>query len=196
MTRINGRTMVLAAVLVAAGLAAAGKPTAPATATAPATHSAPANDEQRVNRWIADLSSPNGMTRTTATKALFDLGQDALEPLKAAGAKQISPFGTIGSTRLDMVYSLLDGLRPNPPQRRAGYLTNGFGLTIEEGCTRDVLVKMGARHGFTVAGEPNPKTRPSCYVTLSPGRSLPDVLKAVLSAEPMVVTVNLNYFET
>ena len=149
-----------------------------------------------VKDLIADLSSADGPKRLAATKALFALDGNALEPLKQAGAKQISPFGTIDTSRLDMVYSLLDGLKPNPPGKRAGYTPNGLGLRVEAGCTRDEVAKMGVKYGFEISGVFTADGVPNCYVTLKAGKVLADVLKAVLAGEEKVVSANLNYFET
>jgi hypothetical protein len=172
---------------VAATLA---EPAAPPPATQP-----------DVARLIAALSSDNGATRASATKAIFAMGKDALEPLAKAGAKQVAPMGTIASTRIDVVYSLLDGLKPTPPRARAGYAANGFGLTVEKGCTSADVAAMGRKHGFAMDKNNDGTDKfdadgfPQCYVQLSGDRKLADVLTAVLSEEPKVITVNLNYFE-
>jgi hypothetical protein len=161
----------------------------PATSPGGNSASRPAKD------LIADLSSADGPKRIAATKALFDLDGNALEPLKQAGAKQISPLGTIDTSRLDMVYSLLDGLKPNPPGKLAGYTPNGFGLRVEAGCTRDEVAKMGVKYGFEISGQFTADGVPNCYVTLKAGKVLADVLKAVLAGEEKVVSANLNYFD-
>lgn len=158
--------------------------------------SKPASAPADVKKLIADLSSDSGPKRVAATKALFALGREALEPLKEAGAEQVSPFGVADTRRIDMVYSLLDGLKPNPVPPRAGYRTDGFGLRVEPDCTRDELKKMGEKYGFTLAGDYRADGRPSCYVKLAAGKDLVDVLEAILSEEPRVISVNLNYFET
>jgi hypothetical protein len=148
-----------------------------------------------IAKLIGDLSSDDGQVRADATKAIFALGKDALEPLKKAGAKQISPSGTISTRRIDMVYSLLEGLKTNP-NRQSGYATNGFGLRVTKDCTQKDVAKMGETFGFTISGNFAAENTPSCYVTLKPGKKLADVLKAILSEEPKVISVNLNYFET
>ena len=95
-----------------------------------------------------------------------------------------------------MVYSLLDGLKPNPPGGRAGYTKDGFGLRVGAGCALEDVKKMGGKHGFEVQGQFTPDGVPNCYVKLKAGKALADVLKAVLTGEPKVVSVNLNYFES
>jgi hypothetical protein len=164
-------------------------------ATAPTR---PAATQPDIATLIADLSSEDGTVKVAATKAIFALGKDALEPLKKAGAKQVSPFGTIGSRRIDVVFSLLGGLKPNPVGGRAGYKTDSFGLHVEWGCgcTQENVVKMGERHGFVISGDYRADSTPTCYVKLKPGKNLADVLKAVLSEEPQIISVSLSYFET
>ncbi|MCG3179997.1 MAG: hypothetical protein BIFFINMI_02351 [Phycisphaerae bacterium] len=144
---------------------------------------------------IDDLGSDDGDRRIAATRALLAMDKDALEPLRKAGAKQVSPVGTISTRRMDMVYSLLEGLRPNPHGARAGYASDGFGLRVDAGCTREEVVRMGVKYGFAIQGQFTPNACPTCYAKLQPGRKLADVLRAVLSDEPKVISVNLNYFE-
>ena len=166
----------------------------PASTPASQPASAPAD----IARLIADLSSEDGPVKVAATKAIFALGRDALEPLAKAGAKQVSAFGTVGSRRIDMIYSLLDGLKPNPAGARAGYKTDSFGLQVEWGCgcTKEDVVKMGERHGFVIRGDYRADATPTCYVKLKPGKDLADVLKAVLSEEPQIISVNLDYYDS
>jgi len=144
---------------------------------------------------IADLSSDDGERRVAATRVVHLRRDTALEPLRNAGAKEIAPFGTISTRRIDMVYSLLKGLGKNPADGRAGYRLDSFGLHVKTGATRGDVVQMGKRHGFTLTGSFRPDGRPNCYVTLAKGKILEDVLWAVLLIEPSVVTANLNYFE-
>ena len=158
-----------------------------------------ASDEATpLDKLVADLSSDDGAKRAAATKELFQRGNDASRALKEAGAKQIAPVGgTIdGTRRLDVVYSLLEGLPPNAPKARAGYRADGFGLHVEKGTTKEDAVAMGKRYGFTLGGEFSDTTRPNCYVVLAPGKTLAEVLKDLFSNEPKVVTINLNYYET
>ena len=190
-------TILWTAILLIAGdawqQACFGQSGAPKTAaTSPDGNSA----SRPVKDLIADLSSPDGPKRIAATKALFVLDGNALEPLKQAGAKQISPFGTVDTSRLDMVYSLLDGLKPNPPGGHAGYTQNGLGLRVEAGCTRDEVAKMGVKYGFEIQGVFTTDGVPNCYVTLKAGKVLADVLKAILAGEEKVVSANLNYVES
>jgi len=163
---------------------------------------APADDkaaEKPSNRtlpeWVELLDSQDGQQRVAATRALFAGGKEAIAALRDAGAKQIAPFGTISSPRRHVVYSLLVGLRPNPPKAKAGYLTGSFGLHVEKDVTAADIRKMGRRHGFELRGTFNAKGRPQAYVQLAESKKLAEVLKAVLTEEPGVVTVNLNYFE-
>ena len=143
---------------------------------------------------IPYLSSDDGKMRAGATWELFALGKDALVPLEKAGAKQISPFGTIDTRRIDMVYSLIAGLKPVAPGAKAGFTFESFGLRVTKDCTADDLAKMGREYNFTLSGEFRPDAVPSCYVQLKAG-VLAKVLKAILSNEPKVISVNLNYVE-
>ena len=158
-----------------------------------AVSSLPAKDEPP--RWVADLSSEDGQKRIAATRTAFEKGKDALEPLRAAGAKQISPYGQVATRRIDMVYSLLDGLKPNPPGGRAGYVGDSFGIHVAKGCAREDVVKLGAKYGFAITGPFNADGVPTCYVRLTGGKGLVEVIKALLMNEPQVVSATLNYFE-
>ncbi len=81
-----------------------------------------ANDdkEESIDDLIKKLSSDDGQVRIAATNAIFARRSEAVDPLRQAGAKQISPFDTIGTRRIDIVYSLMVGLAANPPNNRAG----------------------------------------------------------------------------
>jgi hypothetical protein len=120
-----------------------------------------------------------------------------LEELKAAGAKQVAPFGgTISTPRPSIVYSLLEGLPPNAPDAAAGYRTDSFGLHVAKGTTETEIAEMGKKYGFSLeGGRFREDGRPNCYVTLTKGKALAEVLTSLLTAESRVVTVNLNYFD-
>jgi hypothetical protein len=145
---------------------------------------------------IDALEAPDGAQRLAATKQLFAKGRAILADLKKAGARQIAPTGPIATRRLDMVYSLMEGLPVPAPGAKKGYRTNSFGLHLPIGTSESEVRKMGTRHGFTLVGAFTPGARPSCYVALMSGKTLAEVLKKVLTEEASVVTVNLNYFES
>ncbi|MEQ8791653.1 MAG: hypothetical protein RIC55_35650 [Pirellulaceae bacterium] len=145
---------------------------------------------------IEELGSEDGPRRVAATKAIFQAGEAGQAALQKAGAKQVSPFGSIRARRLDVVYSLLAGLRENADGALAGYKRDSFGLHLEPGVTEQDVIKLGRQYGFTLSGTFNPDGRPQCYVKLTKGRKLETVLQAILSIEPTVVSVNLNYFES
>src|SRR4051812_27034505 len=65
---------------------------------------------------VAALEAADGSVRVAATAKLFRRGKETLPALKAVGAKQVAPVGgTVdGTRRRDLVYSLLEGLPPNP----------------------------------------------------------------------------------
>jgi hypothetical protein len=146
-------------------------------------------DATGVEKLIADLSSEDGQKRAAATKELFRRGKAVLADMKKAGAGQIAPVGTIDSRRLDVVYSVIDGLPAG------NYRPDSFGLRLEKGATRELAAAVCGRHGCTLAGTFNADGVPNVYVRVGNGKALPDVLRAILSAEPKVVSVNLNYFE-
>jgi hypothetical protein len=149
-----------------------------------------------VEKLTADLNSADGEVRTAATRELFARGKAVLPDLKKAGAKQITPFGTIdGTRRIDAVYSLVEGLQPNLPRALAGYTTDSFGLHVAAGTTADDVAAMAKKFGFAPAGDFRADTRPNVYVKLTPVKALQDVLKRILCEEPKVTTINLNYFE-
>ena len=146
---------------------------------------------------IGDLSSADGTKRIAATAELFRRGKDVLPDLKKAGAKQVAPFGgsVDGTRRLDMVYSVIEGFPPNAPKARAGYTTNSFGLHVEKGTTEEDIQKICKTYQCTLVGKFNQEFRPSCYLQKGPGQSLADVIQQILTMEPKVTTINLNYFD-
>jgi len=68
---------------------------------------------------------------------------------------------------------------------------------VQPGTTRDDVVAMGHRYGFTLFDyeQCKPNSSPSCYVNLEKGRHLEVVIRNLLASEENVVTINLNYFE-
>jgi hypothetical protein len=148
-----------------------------------------------IEKLLAALDAANGKERAAATAEIFRRGKDALPALRKAGAKQVAPIGgTTATRRLDIVFSLLEGLPPNVPGALAGYRTDSFGLHVADKTTAADVVALGKKYGFTLAGDFRDDGRPNCYVQISKG-SLPEVLTRLLSAEPNVTTVNLNYFD-
>ncbi len=145
---------------------------------------------------VRDLTAEDGRVRLRATKALFEQGRKAIAPLERAGAVRITPFGTIRTRRIDMVAALLRGLEPTPKDAKAGYARNSFGLHVEPGVTRRDVVAMGRRHGFEIDKRFDANDRPACYVRLSKGKVLEDVLRSVLTDERKIVSVSMNYYES
>jgi RNA polymerase sigma factor (sigma-70 family) len=144
---------------------------------------------------IAELESADGATRLAATRDLFARGKAVLPALEKAGARPIAPVGTIQPRRLDVIYSLLKGLPSNPPMARAGYRTDSFGLHFDLLGAQQDAARLGALFGFSLTGTWGKFSRPNCYVNLDKGKSLAEVMHAVLTSEPRVITVSLNYFE-
>jgi RNA polymerase sigma factor (sigma-70 family) len=148
-----------------------------------------------VEELVADLASADGKRRATATAEVFRRGRHLLPALRKAGAKQIAPIGgTISTRRLDMVYSLLKGLPPNDLGARSGYHTTSFGLHLVDGTTAEEVEAMGKKCGFSPFAAPSPGAGPQCYARVAEG-TLATVLRRLLSEEPKVITVNLNYFD-
>jgi hypothetical protein len=134
------------------------------------------------------LESIDGNERTASTAELFRRGRTVVSELEKAGAK---PIAALRPTRLDVIYSLIAGLKPG------AYMADSFGLHLESEVKQDEVVHIGERYGFTL---PETETlrhgsAPTCYVELKPGRELVSVLQDLLSNEPMVITINLNYYE-
>ena len=150
-----------------------------------------------IENLIGDLSSVDGTKRIAATAELFRRGKDVLPDLKKAGAKQVAPFGgsVDGTRRLDMVYSVIEGFPPNAPKARAGYRTNSFGLHVEKGATEEDIQKICKTHQCTLIGKFTTEGRPNCYLQIGSGKSLEAVIQQILSTEPKVTTINLNYVE-
>ena len=155
-----------------------------------------AAQKMSIEMLINDLSSGDGSKRTAATKELFRRGKAVLPDLKKAGAKQVAPTGaTLNTKRLDIVYSAIEGFPPNPPDARSGYKTDSFGLHVEKGTTADDIQKICQKYRCTLVGKFSTESRPSCYLKIGPGPALEAVIQQILSAEPKVKTINLNYFE-
>jgi hypothetical protein len=155
-----------------------------------------AGQKMSIEMLINDLGSGDGAKRTAATKEIFRRGKAVLPDLKKAGAKQVAPAGaTLDTKRLDIVYSVIEGFPPNPPNARGGYKTDSFGLHVEKGTTEDEVQKMCKKYGCTLVGKFAPASLPSCYLKIGPGPALEALIQQILSAEPKVTTINLNYFE-
>jgi hypothetical protein len=154
--------------------------------------------DRPVGQLIADLEALDGAARAAASAELLRRGKAVLPDLKAAGAKQVAPFGgTVnGTRRMSVVYSLLEGLPPNEPDAKAGYRTDSFGLHLGGSSTEKDVIEMGKRHGFSLGDYRfRAEGQPQCYVTIDKGKSLAAVITSVLASEPRVITINLNYFE-
>ena len=178
----------------------------PSTDDAPKNKTEPAPIEKAsLDKLIDDLDSADGQVRIAATKEIFRRGAPVLPGLKKAGAKQIAPFGPMvdvdkdgrqfcHTPRLDMVYSLLEGLPPN--KTLSGYGTDQFAINAIKGTTRKEIEEMGKACGFSIKDEPlafKANGNPTCYVSLGKGKTLAGVLKRVLTEEPKVTTLNLYY---
>jgi hypothetical protein len=156
-----------------------------------------AGQKLSIETLINDSASVDGAKRIAASAEIFRRGKDVLPALKKAGAKQIAPVGgTVdGTKRLDMMYSVLEGFPPNPPKARAGYKTDTFGLHVEKGTTADDIQKVCQKYQCTLVGKFSTESRPNSYLKIGPGPALEAVIQQILSAEPKVTTINLNYFE-
>jgi hypothetical protein len=168
-----------------------------ASATASFAQQQAAEKKVSIETLVADLNSPDGQNRIAASAEIFRRGKDVLPDLKKAGAKQVAPGGgTVdGTRRLDIVYSVLEGFPPNPPKARSGYNTDSFGLHVEKGTTAADIQKICHKYQCTLVGKFSAESRPSCYLKIGPGPTLEAVIQQVLSSEPKVTTINLNYFE-
>ena len=144
--------------------------------------------DESVAKLIELVKSDKGTDRASAIEELFRRGQPVLAELKKAGAK---PMATIAPPRIDVVYSLIAGLPDGQ------YTRNCFGLHVEAGTTREKVVDMGKKYGFDLVegSRFNPDHSPACYVMLAAGKDLTTVMKDVLSHEPAVTLVSLNYVE-
>lgn len=173
MTRRRGRSIAARSLL--AGLIGA--------AWTAIAASAPLPTPERLGVLIQALGSPDGAVRAAASREVLKLGNGALPELERAGAR---PMATAMSSRLDAVYSLIRGL-PMQDVR-----PDSFGILAAPNATREDIEAMGKRQGFVLRSTFTPGTFPTCYVQVQPGRALADVLRNVLSEEPMVVSVSLN----
>jgi hypothetical protein len=147
-----------------------------------------------IEALIDDLASTDGAKRTAATGAIFGRGKAALPDLKKAGAKQVAPVAP-SIRRLDMVYSILEGFPLNLAGALAGYSANSFALHVERGTTEEEVAKICQKYKLTIQGQFVAKASPNCFVTVQQGAALEEVFRQILSREPKVVTISLNYFE-
>lgn len=130
-----------------------------------------------------------GYQRLVATRELLQRGKSILPALKLAGAK---PMATTRPSRLDVIYTLIEGIEPG------AYRQDSLGIHFEPTLSREGLVDMGRRQGFVVPENSiHQKTEsPMVYVTLNPRMRLEDVMRNILIEEPTVTTLNLNYFRS
>lgn len=99
---------------------------------------------------------------------------------------------TVTPPRGDVIYTLLKGNLSTENAARGS-----FGLHVDPNLTSSDVQKMGRAHGFRlIPGAPcQPNVSSICYVHLLPGKDLAAVLRDILTTEPAVSTVNLNYIE-
>jgi RNA polymerase sigma factor (sigma-70 family) len=144
-----------------------------------------------IEQLIADLNSADGATRVAATNEILRRGKNVLPDLQRAGARQLGR-GDTAARRLHMVYSLLEGL-PDPTPR-SGYRTDRLNIYVENACTKAEVAGWGERFGFTPFDICYSSQPPHCGVLLGEGKTLPDVIHALMS-EPKVITVHLGYWD-
>lgn len=127
--------------------------------------------------------------RLAATRELFRRGPAILPQLKRAGAM---PMSTVSPARGDVIYSLLKG-----PLSTENAASDSFGVHVDRNLSASDVRKMGLAHGFRLVphSECRPDVSPVCYVHLAPGKQLAAVLREIVTSEPGVSTVNLNYVE-
>jgi len=140
----------------------------------------------------ARLRQANGhdpTARIEASRALFRLGPAVAPLLERAGAR---PMRTISASRGDVIYTLLSG-----KLSLADADPDTFGVHLEANVSAQDVDRMGRAHGFSILspGQCRPDLSPACYVHLLSGKRLADVLRDVLTSEPRVTTVSLNYVE-
>jgi hypothetical protein len=126
-----------------------------------------------------------------ATKELLRLGRETLPLLEKAAAAQ----ATVSGKRAYVVYLLVKGLPLPANPEGLPYKPDSFGIAFEKGVTEKDAAKLGKKLGFCLSGRFHADGRPNCYVTLDKGKSLDTVLREVLTTEPRVIAVNLNYVE-
>ncbi|WP_315783342.1 MULTISPECIES: hypothetical protein [unclassified Bradyrhizobium] len=142
----------------------------------------------KISDLAAQIDEGGGSQRVLAASEVLSRGVSAVPELRAAGAR---PMSGLSPRRIDVLYSILSG------QPEGRYRTNGFGLHVEPGTTREEIAALGERHGFVVPSDQSIETSnsPCCYVVLREGRDLWEVIASLLSREAKVATVNLNYIE-
>ncbi len=196
LNRLNRPRLAIVAIGFWVSITLAGSERAMAQAERKDQPAEAAPEKPTLDKLIPDLTAADAKTRVAATKELFRRDEEALPALKKAGAKQIAPSGgTTDTSRLDMVYSLIEGFPPNPPNARGGYTTDSFGLHIVPGTTAEDVAALGKTYGFKIAGPFAADGAPNCYVSLAKGACMAEVMRKLLAKEPKVATLNLNYFE-
>lgn len=173
-------------VVLACGLPQAGAE----TVTAPGINLPP------VELAIRELDSSDGKAQASATKLVFLYGKKALEPLRKAGAKQVSPNKTESLRRIDMVYSLIDGLKweKDSPDNIVGLDKHRLKLDLKEGVTKEDIKRLGEKYGFEETRKYWKAPRPHVFVKLDARKNMEDVIRALLVNEPGVNTVAFEYW--
>lgn len=146
-------------------------------------------------RLLADLESPSGKIRLAATRELFRRNDRVQADLKEAGARNlfVNRFAP-KVTRLDMVFSLIEGADPTQP---AGLRGRQFMLYVEEGVTDDDVARMGRRHGFVASAIARPADALTelrgctCSVTAKDPVAVERAVYHLLVDEPHVVTAGM-----
>jgi len=145
--------------------------------------------QEAVAALLRQANGSDPAARLEASRTLFRLGPAIAPQLERAGAR---PMRTISTSRGDVIYTLLSGklgLADADP--------NTFGVHVEANTSAQDVDRMGRAHGFSILapGQCRPDLSPACYVHLLSGKRLADVLRDVLTSEPRVTTVSLNYVE-
>ena len=137
------------------------------------------------------LHGDDGHQRVIATRELFARGKTIAAELRTAGAKQVVTEGTISSTRLDAVYSLLVGFPPGNYDQRS------FGLTIDKKAPTERVQLLIRKYGThqPPGSRLNRDGHPTAYIRIAGEWNVETALRHVLQEDAEVKTVNLNYIE-
>jgi hypothetical protein len=126
--------------------------------------------------------------RSSISVTILGRGDAALSALWAAGAR---PMSGINPSLPDMLYTLIS------KQIVGRIRTTSFGLHVTANTTRQDVIAMGERRGFTLpdSSKFDPAVFPACYVVLTQGSDLLETMENIMKNERSVTGVNFNYFE-
>lgn len=145
-------------------------------------------DNAPTSQLISGLDTADAQQRKMLAKAILKRGDQAIAELRNAGAK---PASGISPRLMDLLYSLATESADGNISR------NSFGIHLSPGTTRQQVVEIGKKWGFTLRqnDQCDPGSEPACYVTLKKGKDVFETMRNLITEEPAIHNLNFNHFE-